>query len=361
VDADGRPVSDPASSTYLATVEPAERFGQLLDAEARRRGADRIRQLVVIGDGAAWIWNLADELFPAATQIVDLYHAREHLHDLANLANRLLAGHRDDWLTARLEELDAGDVKAILAAGRGLNFTGSLASERDKALAYFEHNAHRMPYQPFRDLVPRQPWFAWYSVWPDAPAVEDPAAEKPSMRKQHVVVLSEEERARLYTLIGQGTAPARALTHARILLKANQGEAGPGWIDRAVATALEVHHTTVARVRQQYATGGLEAAVDRKAPDREYRRKLDGSRKPTWSRWRAAPRPRGASAGRCGCWPIGSSNWRSWMRSRTRPSARPYSKPPQAVVEAMLVHSPRPGWRVLLADGGRAGGLYPAV
>ena len=47
------------------------------------------------------------------------------------------------------------------------------------------------------------------------------------MRKQHVVVLSELERARLRTLIGQGSAPARALTHARILLKANQGEAGP--------------------------------------------------------------------------------------------------------------------------------------
>jgi transposase len=96
------------------------------------------------------------------------------------------------------------------------------------------------------------------------------------MRKQHVVVLSEPERARLHTLIGRGAAPARALTHARILLKANQGEAGPGWTDRAIATALEVHHTTVARVRQQYATGGLEPAVDRKAPERQYRRKLDG-------------------------------------------------------------------------------------
>ncbi len=96
------------------------------------------------------------------------------------------------------------------------------------------------------------------------------------MRKQHVVVLSEQERARLHALIGQGSAPARALTHARILLKANQSEAGPGWSDRAIATALEVHHTTVARVRQLYAAGGLEAAVNRKVPEREYPRKLDG-------------------------------------------------------------------------------------
>lgn len=151
-DDDGYPVRDPGSSTYLATFEPAGRFGQLVDAEARRRGCEHIRQIVVLGDGAAWIWNLADQLFPEATQIAGLYHAREHLHDLATLAARLLAGHRDDWLAARLEELDAGEVQAILAAGRDLDFLGSLAAERDKALAYFEHNAHRMRYQHHRDL-----------------------------------------------------------------------------------------------------------------------------------------------------------------------------------------------------------------
>ncbi len=152
LDDDGKPVRDPDSTTCLATFEPAERFGVLLDAEARRRGVEHIRQPVVLGDGAAWIWNLAGQYFPAATQIVDLYHAREHLHDLANLAARLLAGHRGDWLAARLEELDAGDVDAILAAGHALNFIGSLASERDKALAYFAGNAHRMRCQHFREL-----------------------------------------------------------------------------------------------------------------------------------------------------------------------------------------------------------------
>jgi len=96
------------------------------------------------------------------------------------------------------------------------------------------------------------------------------------VRKQHIVRLSEAERAQLHTLVGQGVAPARALTHARVLLKANQGEAGPGWTDRVIAETLEIHHTTVARVRQQYVTGGLDAAVHRKPPAREYRRKLDG-------------------------------------------------------------------------------------
>jgi hypothetical protein len=152
VDADGFPVRDPLSSSYLATFDPAERFGQLVDAEARRRGSQHIRQLVVLGDGAAWIWNLADELFPAATQIVDLYHAREHVHELATLATRLLRASQPDWAARRLAELDAGDIPALLTAGRNLRFTGSLARERDKALGYFESNAHRMRYQHFRAL-----------------------------------------------------------------------------------------------------------------------------------------------------------------------------------------------------------------
>jgi len=96
------------------------------------------------------------------------------------------------------------------------------------------------------------------------------------MRKQYVVRLSEEERAGLLTMIGGGVAPARAQTHARILLKANQGEAGPGWTDGAIGRALEVDPTTVARVRKLYVTDGLEVALHRKAPDRAYRRKLDG-------------------------------------------------------------------------------------
>src|SRR5512144_727074 len=100
--------------------------------------------------------------------------------------------------------------------------------------------------------------------------------ERSSMRKQYVVALSEAERAWLHTLVGQGSAPARLLTHARILLKANRGEAGPGWTDAATAAALEVHPATVARVRRRYATLGVDAALERKAPAREYRRKLDG-------------------------------------------------------------------------------------
>ena len=87
------------------------------------------------------------------------------------------------------------------------------------------------------------------------------------MRKRHIVVLSEEERAWLRTMIGRGAAPASALTHARILLKASQGEAGPGWTGAAIGAALEVNPATVARVRRKYVAAGLDAAVHRRPVD----------------------------------------------------------------------------------------------
>src|SRR6478672_9655006 len=100
---------------------------------------------------------------------------------------------------------------------------------------------------------------------------------RPCMRKtKYAVYLTEAERAHLRTLIGCGEASARMLTHARILLKANQGEGGPGWSDAAIAGALEVAPSTVFRVRQQYVTEGLSAALERKASDRVYEGKLDG-------------------------------------------------------------------------------------
>src|SRR5215204_3964052 len=101
-----------------------------------------------------------------------------------------------------------------------------------------------------------------------------PLPQEAEVRKRPIVVLAEQERARLHTMIGRGVAPASALTHARILLKANQGEAGPGWTDAAIGAALEVNPATVARVRMRYVAAGLEAAVSRKPSARQYRRRL---------------------------------------------------------------------------------------
>jgi len=104
------------------------------------------------------------------------------------------------------------------------------------------------------------------------------AGREPRMRQtKYAVMLTEEQRAQLRTLISQGAALARKLTHARILLKADQGEGGPGWADVAIARAVEVHPATVGRVRRAYVEHGLDAALERKAPDRMYARRLDGA------------------------------------------------------------------------------------
>ena len=96
------------------------------------------------------------------------------------------------------------------------------------------------------------------------------------MKKKYPVILTEAQREQLKSLIAAGTAPARKLTHARILLKADQSPEGAGWVDEQVAEAVEVSQPTVARVRKQYFEDGLEAALNRRPPNREYHRKLDG-------------------------------------------------------------------------------------
>ena len=96
------------------------------------------------------------------------------------------------------------------------------------------------------------------------------------MHKRYVVALKDEERVSLERLIAAGTAPARKLTHARILLKADAQPQGPGWVDERIAEAVEVSRPTVARVRRQCVEEGVEAALNRRAPRRDYRRRLDG-------------------------------------------------------------------------------------
>ena len=150
-DSKGRPVMDPRSSTYTFTFDGKDAFARLVKAEYLRRGGEHHRQVVALGDGAAWIWSMASDLYPHATHIVDIYHAREHLTDLAaHLA--FITPDPPQWLEDRSAELDAGDIKAIAAAARAYPLDGIKASDLDRKLGYFERNAHRMRYQHFRDL-----------------------------------------------------------------------------------------------------------------------------------------------------------------------------------------------------------------
>jgi hypothetical protein len=86
-DAEGYPIRDPDSTTYTGAIETAEEFGKRLYLEAWKRGWSRAQKKVVIGDGAEWISNLAQEYFPGAVQIVDLYHARQHLWVAVTMAH----------------------------------------------------------------------------------------------------------------------------------------------------------------------------------------------------------------------------------------------------------------------------------
>ena len=94
--------------------------------------------------------------------------------------------------------------------------------------------------------------------------------------KKYVVTLTEEERQPLRGMVSRGKGAARKLIHARILLKADAGEGGPAWEDRAIAEGLEVGIATVERIRRQFVEEGLPAALARRKPRREYARKLDG-------------------------------------------------------------------------------------
>jgi hypothetical protein len=116
-------------------------FADLMEAEGIRRGADHVRQLTILGGGAAWIWNVASSKFPEATQIVDLYHAREHPHDLARLLEFMLLDRKDEWLAARIEDLDYGDIDGICRTARAYPLEGTKKDDLDTPLGYFENNA----------------------------------------------------------------------------------------------------------------------------------------------------------------------------------------------------------------------------
>jgi hypothetical protein len=94
--------------------------------------------------------------------------------------------------------------------------------------------------------------------------------------KKYHVTLSEDEREMLDKLVSAGKASARKLTHARILLKADENPKGPGWSDEAIRQALDVGLSTVGRVRERFIAVGVEGALERHKPRREYRHLVDG-------------------------------------------------------------------------------------
>ena len=97
------------------------------------------------------------------------------------------------------------------------------------------------------------------------------------MYQKYFVRLTSEERQYLEKLVSAGHAPARKTRRARILLKSDCSEGGPNWSYKAICEALDVNSMTVANVRKAFAEGGLEKALNRKKPKREYEHTLDGA------------------------------------------------------------------------------------
>ena len=151
-DKEGFAIRDPDSTTYTGAIETAEEFGKRIYREALKRGWRLAKKKVVIGDGAEWIWALVAEHFPDAIEIVDLYHARQHLWEVA----RQLYPHEEikqkAWMKVHQKRLlDKGKIEKLVGALRAIRTTHPQMAEKVRTEAdYFERNAERMRYPKFR-------------------------------------------------------------------------------------------------------------------------------------------------------------------------------------------------------------------
>jgi len=151
VDEEGYPIRDPDTTSFVGAIETAETFGWRIYGEAWRRGLSQARKVVVLGDGAEWVKNLAEMHFPRAILIIDLYHARQHVSGLC----RILFGANEKKMERQRRRwwalLDGGRVEnIILQARRHLPFDPDLKKTAETEIHYLEKNKERMRYVDFR-------------------------------------------------------------------------------------------------------------------------------------------------------------------------------------------------------------------
>jgi len=152
VDEKGRPIRDPDSTTFVGKIESAEQFGERIFSEAVHRGLDRAQRVVVLGDAATWIKNIAETHFPGATQILDLYHAREHVDALAKALypdnKKKVSRYRNQWW----QQLDQGNIETIIAqARRRLKTRPELSDDAQGQINFLDNHKERMRYAHFRE------------------------------------------------------------------------------------------------------------------------------------------------------------------------------------------------------------------
>jgi hypothetical protein len=151
-DQEGYAIRDPDSTTYTGAIETAVEFGKRLYREAWKRGWSRAKKKVVIGDGAEWIWTLVAEHFADAIQIVDLYHARQHLWEVARQLYPYEEVQQKAWMKVHQKRLlDKGKIEKLVGALRSIDTSNPPMAEKIRTEAdYFERNAERMRFPKFR-------------------------------------------------------------------------------------------------------------------------------------------------------------------------------------------------------------------
>jgi hypothetical protein len=154
-DKEGVPVRDEGSVSYSAAIESAatldtdkipSQFAQRVTREAARRGFDRAKRQVVLGDGAPWIWRLSGELFPGAIEIVDRFHAKQRLSEVSKAIFGAGSDLAKAWAGQRHDELDEGRLDDLLCALQKHAFR---CEEARKCHGYIIENRNRMRYPEF--------------------------------------------------------------------------------------------------------------------------------------------------------------------------------------------------------------------
>jgi hypothetical protein len=133
--------------SYVTALTTAERFGWLLWAEACRRGVTDTTEVVVIGDGAHWIWNLASEHFPTATQILDWYHASAYIWNAATAISGESNVLRTTWAQQQRDCLWEGNVAQVLRVLEGYRAKGAAVTD---AICYYTTHQARIDYPAYR-------------------------------------------------------------------------------------------------------------------------------------------------------------------------------------------------------------------
>jgi hypothetical protein len=139
------------AQSYVACLGEPLPFGKVLSAEAEQRGYDKAVNQVKLGDGAKWIWNLNSQCFPTGTEIVDWYHAVEHLSRASELCFSK-ESEQKAWFKEVKEDLWQGQGEKVIAKMKDLLVSNaSQKSSLETEIGYFEHNVRRMRYQEFRE------------------------------------------------------------------------------------------------------------------------------------------------------------------------------------------------------------------